>query len=135
MKPSTSSEPLKSTPSTAPSSNIVIPTSESSLHGSFISQGFLLIHEQLPHRKAVYLCAFDCSYHVQSRATICTHTHKEHLNTMLGHLHCNHHVWSTDAWVKHVHNHHSELPMFLELKLEQVSPAESTEVLEALGKF
>ena len=53
---------------------------------------------------------------------------------MLGCPHCDHHVWSTDARVKHVHNCHSELLMFLELKLEQVSPAESTKFLEALGQ-
>ena len=52
---------------------------------------------------------------------------------MLGCPHCDHHVWSTDAWVKHVHHCHSELPMFLELKLEQISPAESTEILEAIN--
>ena len=87
---------------------------EGSLHDSGISQVFLLICEQLPHRKAVYLCAFDCSYYDQSRATVCTHTHKQHLNTMLGCPLCDHHVWSTDAWVKHSCNCHSELPMFLD---------------------
>ena len=53
---------------------------------------------------------------------------------MLGCTHCDHNVWSTGAWVKHAHHHDLELPMFLELKLEQVSPAESTKVLEALGR-
>ena len=91
-EPSTCSEPSKSTTSTAPSSDIIIPMSEGSLHDSGISQEFLPISEQLPHRKAVYLCAFDCGYHAQSRATVCTHTHKEHLNTMLGCPHCDHHV-------------------------------------------
>ena len=52
---------------------------------------------------------------------------------MLGCLHCDHHVWSTDAWVKHVQHYHSELPMFLELKLEQISPVESTEILEDIN--
>ena len=60
------------------------------------------IHEQLPLTEAVYLCAFNCDYHAQSRATVCTHTCKDHLNTMLGCPHCDCHVWSTDAWVKHV---------------------------------
>ena len=106
---------------------------EFSLHDSGISQEFLPIHELLHHRKAVYLCAFNCGYCAQSRATVCAHTCKEHLNTMLGCSHCDHHVWSTHAWVKLVCNHHSELPMFLEMKLQPVSPAESTEVLEALG--
>ena len=53
---------------------------------------------------------------------------------MLDCPHCDHHVWSTDAWVRHVHHHQLELPMFHELKLEQVSPAESTEVQVALGQ-
>ena len=57
------------------------------------------------------------------------HTYKEYLNPMLG---CPH-VWPTYAWVKHVCHHHSELPMFLELKLEQISPAESTDILEAIN--
>ena len=52
---------------------------------------------------------------------------------MLGCTHCDHHVWSTDAWIRHVHHCHSELPIFLELKLEQTLPAESTEILEAIN--
>ena len=52
---------------------------------------------------------------------------------MLGHPHCDHHVWYTDAWVKHVCTHHPELPMFIEMKLEHVTPAESAEVLEVLA--
>ena len=130
---STSSDPLKFTSSTAPSSNIVIPMSESSPHDSGRSQEFLPLHGQLPHRKAVYLCAFYCGYCAQSRTPVCTHTCKEHLNTMLGCPHCDHDAWSTDVWVKHVPNCHFELPMFLELKLKQVSPAGSTEVLDAVG--
>ena len=107
--------------------------SEDSLHDLGISLEFVPIHEQLPHRKAIYVCAFDCVYLTQSRATACTHTHKEHLNTMLACPHCDHHVWSIDAWVKHVHHHQSELPMFLELKLQQILPTESTEILEAIS--
>ena len=52
---------------------------------------------------------------------------------MLGCPHCDHHAWSTDAWVKHVCHHHLELPIFLELKLEQLSLAESTEIPEAIS--
>ena len=52
---------------------------------------------------------------------------------MLGCHHSDHHIWSTDASIKHVCHHHSELPMFLELKLEQILPAESTEILEAIN--
>ena len=48
-EPSISSEPSKSTPSTAPSSNIVIPINYGSLHDSGISQELLLIHEELTH--------------------------------------------------------------------------------------
>ena len=103
--------------------------SESSLHDSGISLEFLPICEQLPHGKAVYLCAFDCGYHAQSRATVCTHICKKHLNTMLSCPHCNHHVWSTGTWVKHVEHCHPGLPMFLELKLVQVFSAESAEGL------
>ena len=33
----------------------------------------------------------------------------------------------------HVHTHYPELPMFIEMKLEPVTPAESAEVLEALA--
>ena len=105
--------------------------SEGSLHDLGISLEFLPFHEQLPHRKVIYLCVLDCGYYAQSRATACTHTHNEHLNTMSGYPHCDHHVWSTDAWIKHVCHCHSELSMFLELKLEQILPAESTEILEA----
>ena len=91
---STSSDPSKSTPPTAPSSKISISINEESLHDSGISQEFSPIHEQLPHSKAVYLCAFNCGYCTQSRATVCTHTVKEHLNlnTILGSAHCDHHV-------------------------------------------
>ena len=59
-EPSTSSESSKSTPSSASSFNMVIPMSEGSLHHSGISLEFLLICEQLPHRKAIYLCTFNC---------------------------------------------------------------------------
>ena len=52
---------------------------------------------------------------------------------MLGCPHCNHHVWSTDAWLKDVHTNHPRLPMFIEMKLEHVTPAESADVLEALA--
>ena len=72
-KLSTSSEPSKSTPSSAPSPNTVIPVSEGSLHNSGISLEFLPICEQLSHRKAIYLCAFGCGHHVQSRVTTCTY--------------------------------------------------------------
>ena len=54
---------------------------------------------------------------------------------MLGCPHCDHHVWSTDAWVKHVCIHYPELPMCIEMKLEHVFPSESAEVLEALATF
>ena len=107
--------------------------SKASHHDLGISLEFLTIHEQLPYRKVVCLCAFNCDYHAQNRATVCTHIHKEHLNTMLGCPHCNHHVWSTNTWVKHVKHHHPELPMFLELKLEHVSSVESAEVLETIS--
>ena len=92
-EPSTNTEPSKSTPSTDPSFNMVIAMSEGSLHDLGISLEFLLIHEQLPHRKAIYVCAFNCGYHAQSRATACIHTHMEHLNTFLGCPQCDHHVW------------------------------------------
>ena len=65
-EPPTSFNPSKSTPPTAPSSEIAIPINEGSLHDSGISQEFLPICEQLPHRKAIYLCGFNCDYHVQS---------------------------------------------------------------------
>ena len=52
---------------------------------------------------------------------------------MLGYPHCDHHVWSTNAWVKHVCTCHPELPMFIEMKLEHVTAAESAEVLEGLA--
>ena len=83
-EPSTSSDPLDPKLLTTPSSKIKItfPINEGSLHESGINQEFLPIREQLPHRKAVYLCGFQCVYCTQSRATVCTHTHKEHLNTM-----------------------------------------------------
>ena len=104
-EPFTSSDPLNSKPPTTPSSEIeiIFPIKESSIHDSGISQEFLPIHEQLPHRKAVYLCGFNCAYHTQSTTMLCTHTCKVHLNIMLGCPHCDHHVWCTDAWVKHVH--------------------------------
>ena len=51
---------------------------------------------------------------------------------MLGCSYCDHYVWSTDAWVKHVHTYHPELPIFIEMKLESVTPAESAEVLRHL---
>ena len=51
---------------------------------------------------------------------------------MLGCPHCDHHVWSTDVWVKHVCTHHPKLLMFIEIKLEHVPPAESADILEAL---
>ena len=69
-EPSTSSGPSKSTPSSAPSFNMIIPMSEGSLHDSGISLECLLIHEQLLHRKVSYLCTFECSYPAQSRATV-----------------------------------------------------------------
>ena len=52
---------------------------------------------------------------------------------MLGCPHCDNRVWSTDAWVKHICHCHLELPMFLELKLQQILPAESTLILEAIS--
>ena len=55
-------------------------------------------------------CSFNCGYHAQSRTTVCTHNSKECLHTMLCCPHCDHHVWSTDAWVKHVYTHHSQAP-------------------------
>ena len=50
--------------------------------------------------------------HLYKGLIICTHTHKDHLNTMLGCPYCNHHMWFTVAWVKHVVTHHTKLPMF-----------------------
>ena len=134
-EPSTSSDHLELKLPTTPSPKIEItfPINEGSLHDSGISQEYVPIQEQLPHRKAVYLCRFQCTYYAQSRATICTHTHKEHLNTMLGCPHCDHLMWSTDAQVKHVHIHHPKLPMFIEMELEDVTPAESVEVLEVIA--
>ena len=118
-EPSTSSDPsepkLPSTPSSK--TEITFPVNEGSLHDSGRNQEYLPIQEQLPHRKSVYLCGFQCRYCAQSRATVCTHPQNEHLNTMLGCPHCDHHVWSTDAWVKHVHTHHPELPMFIEMEV------------------
>ena len=52
---------------------------------------------------------------------------------MLGCTHCDHHMWSTDAWAKHVHTHHPKLPSFIEMKLEPVTPVESSEVLGVLA--
>ena len=132
-----SSSPVLSAPKThtLPLSKIDVafPINEGSLHDSGISQEFLPICEQLPHRKAIYLCGVNCGYHAQSRAIVCTHTGKTHLNIMLGCPHCDHHVWSTNAWVKHVCTHHPEIPMFIEMKSEHVSPSESVEVLETLA--
>ena len=132
---STSYDPLDPKLPTTTSSKIKIAfhINEGSIHDSGISQEFLPIQEQLPHRKAVYLYGFQCDYHTLSKAIVCTHTCKDHLNTMLGCPHCDHHMWSTNEWVKHVHTHHPKLPMLLEMKLEPVTPAESAEVLEALA--
>ena len=126
MDPNLTTTPL-------PKIEITFPINEGSLHDSGINQEYLSFQEQLPQRKAVYLCVFQCGYCAQSRATICTHTCKKHLNTMLGCPHCNHRVCSTDAWVKHIHTHHPGLLMFIEIKLEHVTPAESAEVLEVLA--
>ena len=52
---------------------------------------------------------------------------------MLGCSHCEHHVWSTDAWAKHICMHHSGLPMFVEENLECAIPEESEEVLVVLN--
>ena len=130
-----SSDPSDTKLPTTPSSKIEItfPINEGSLHDSGISQEYLLIQEQLHHRKEAYLCSFNCGYHTQRRATVFTHTHKEHFNTMLGCPHCDHHIWFTDAWVKHVYTHHAKLPMFIEMKIESVTPVESAEVLEAVA--
>ena len=59
---STSSDPLDPKLPTVPSSKIEInfPINEGSLHDSGISQEFLPIHEQAPHRTAFYLCGFNC---------------------------------------------------------------------------
>ena len=46
--------------------------------------------------------------------------------------HCEHCVWSTNAWAKHLCFHHSGLPMFVEMKLECVTPEKSEDVLVAL---
>ena len=35
-----------------------------------------------------------------------------------------------DAWIKYVYTHHPKLPMFIEMKLEHVTPEEFAEVLE-----
>ena len=51
---------------------------------------------------------------------------------MLGCPHCEHHVWSTDAWTKQMCTHHPSLPMFVEVKLECVTPEESMEVMAVL---
>ena len=52
---------------------------------------------------------------------------------MLGWPHCEHHVWSTDAWAKHICTCHPSFPMFVEVKLECVMPEESEEVLTVLA--
>ena len=85
-EPSTISDPSDPKLPTAPSSKIKIafPLNESSLHDSDINQEYLPFHKQLPHRKGVYLCGFQCRYCAQSRATDYIHPHKEHLNIMLG---------------------------------------------------
>ena len=110
-----------------PSSKIKVtfPVNEGSLHDSGVSQEFVPICELLPHKKVVYLYGLIVviMFKVEPQST---HTPKTHLNIMLGCPHCDHHVWSTNAWVKHVHTHHPELPMFIEMKLEYVSPSEST---------
>ena len=104
------------------------PMYEGPLHDSGISQEYLPVWQQLPHSKAIYLCTFWCGYHAQSRATVCTRTCKEHLNTMLGCPHCEHCVWSTGAWAKHIQTHHTGFPLFMEMKLECVTPKESEEI-------
>ena len=60
------------------------------------------------------------------------HTCKEHLNTKLGISHYEHHVWSADSWTKHIHTHHPDFPLFMEMKLECAMPEESEEVLAVL---
>ena len=52
---------------------------------------------------------------------------------MLGCPHCEHKVWSTDVWAKHIYTHHPGLPMFVEMKLECVTPEESEEVLAVMA--
>ena len=98
-------------------SQIVFPMNEGSLHDSGITSEYLPVWEQLPHCKAVYLCGFHCGYHTQSRATVCTHTCKEHLNIMLVCPQCDHCVCFTDAWAKHILTCHPSFPMFTEMKL------------------
>ena len=73
---------LTDTPCTK--AKIIFPMNEDSLHDSGIIREYLPVCEQLLHSKAVYLCGFCCGCHGQSRATLCTHTCKEHLNTILG---------------------------------------------------
>ena len=52
---------------------------------------------------------------------------------MLGCPHCEHQVWSTDAWTKHIHTHYPGLPMLVEVKMGCVTPEESEEVLAILS--
>ena len=52
---------------------------------------------------------------------------------MMGCPHCEHHVWSTDAWTKHIHTHHPGLLIFVEMKSEDASHEESEEVLVVLA--
>ena len=120
-------------PQPAPTKTTVIfLMNESSLPNSGIKPEYFPVHEKLPHHNAIYLCGFHCGYSAQSRATVCTHIHKEHLHSMLGCPHCEHCVWPTDAWAKHIHTHHPCFPMFVEVKLECVTPEESEEVLAVL---
>ena len=98
-------------PQPAPTKTTVIfPMKKSSLHSSGLKPEYLPVHEKLTHNKAIYLCGFYCGYNAQSRATVCTHICKEHLHIMLGCPHCEHCVWSTDAWAKHIYTHHLVFP-------------------------
>ena len=47
--------------------------------------------------------------------------------------HCEHCIWSTDSWAKHIHTHHASFPTFVEMKLECLMPKDSQKVLAALA--
>ena len=80
------------TPPISPKISVILSLDENSLHDSGIKPEYLPTCEKLPHNKAMYLCSFQCNYWAQSRATVCTHIHKEHLQVMLGGPHCKHKV-------------------------------------------
>ena len=116
----------------SPKISVIFSMDENSLHDSGIKPEYLPTHEKLPHIKAMYICCFSCDYQAESRVTVCTHIHKEHLHVMLGCPHFKHKVWSADAWAKHICAYHPDLPVFRVMKSECLSPKESEKFLYTL---